>query len=469
MYPTILRLSLISVLTCMPMAQLAAQRTGQLQGAVVEFPNLDPVELGWGWDERRAGSPRQTCIEFRTAQEDYIDKRMSLQMANDHESLSRALNVSVAGKMKSMAGAKFSASANFAHNASLTSTGEHVAMLAEVMTAPQFVAPLDGPDPKASTLSQSPDGTRVDMRSFYRGGSVRLKEDLRKLAATKPADFVKACGTGFVAVIHRGARVNGLMTFREVESKDRQEIKVSAQGSGAGFSMNASMNSLIEKYSKNGKLEIKFEQLGGEPKDFPMDKNALLSAVSGLPSEASAKPRPFLMVVQGYSSLPDWPDKVVLPELTDEEVLTRAYFRLITLMGFANEALHNPGFLLKFDTSRPEVVKLYDEMLADRNSLRSLVLSCQQGQCDADKWREWSDMPYRARMPMPGGFETLPFPTDQDGLERIPMLVADRRISRWIVESNQWRCQYESECMKQSDVERYRERIRQSVIQGMGL
>ena len=252
MRPTISRLSFIGLLTCVSMAQLAAQPTGQLQGTAIEFPNLDPVELGWGWDERRAGSPRQTCIEFRPAQEDYIDKRMSLQMANDHESLSRALNVSVAGKMKSMAGAKFSASANFAHNASLTSTGEHVAMLAEVMTAPQFVAPLDGPDPKASNLSPSPDGSRVDMRSFYRGGAVRLKEDLRKLAMSSPADFVKACGTGFVAVIHRGARVNGLMTFREVEVKDRQELKVSAQGSGAGFSMNASMNSLVDKYSKNG-------------------------------------------------------------------------------------------------------------------------------------------------------------------------------------------------------------------------
>jgi hypothetical protein len=436
---------------------------------VVEFPNLDPVELGWGWDERRAGSPRQTCIEFRPAQEDYIDKRMSLQMANDHESLARALNVSVAGKMKSMAGTKFSASASFAHNASLTSTGEHVAMLAEVMTAPQFVAPLDGPDPKASTLSPSPDGTRVDMRSFYRGGAVRLKEDLRKLAASSPADFVKACGTGFVAVIHRGARVNGLMSFREVEAKDRQELKVSAQGSGAGFSMNASMNSLVEKYSKNGKLDIKFEQLGGSAKDFPMDKTALLTAVSGLPTEAAAQPRPFLMVVQGYSSLPDWPDKVVLPELTDEEVLTRAYFRLITLMGFANEALHNPGFLLKFDTSRPQVVKLYDRMLSDRNSLRGRVLACQQTKCDAGDWREWSDMAYRASMPMPGGFDALPFPTTSDALERIPTLVADRRVSRWIVDSNQWRCQYEGECMKQGDIEGYREQIRQRVASSMGL
>ena len=175
------------------------------------------------------------------------------------------------------------------------------------------------------------------------------------------------------------------------------------------------------------------------------------------------------MVVQSYSSLPDWPEKVVLPELTDEEVLTRAYFRLITLMGFANEALHNSGFLLKFDTSRPEVVKLYDQMLADRNSLRSLVLACQQGRCDAGKWREWSDMPYRARMPMPGGFDALPFPTSPDGLGRIPKLVADRRVSRWIVESDQWRCQYESECMKQGEVEGYREQIRQKVAQSMGL
>jgi len=450
-------------------AQVAAQPAGQLQGKVIEFPNLDPVELGWGWDERRAGSPRQICIEFRPAQEDYVDKRMSLQLANDHEALSRALNVSVAGKMKSMAGAKFSASANFAHNASLTSTGEHVAILAEAMTAPQFVAPLDGPDPKASALNMSPDGSRVDMKTFYRGGAVRLKEDLRKLAANNPADFVKACGTGFVAVIHRGARVNGLMTFREVESKDRQELRVSAQGSGAGFSMNASMNTLVEKYGKTGKLDIKFEQLGGSNKDLPMDRTGLLSAVSGLPAEATAQPRAFLMVVQGYSSLPDWPDKVVLPELTDEEVLTRSYFRLITLMGFANEALHNPGFLLKFDTSRPEVVKLHDQMLADRDTLRALVSACQQGPCAAGKWREWSDMPYRARMPMAGGFDSLVFPANVDGVDRIPKAVADHRVSRWIVETDRWRCQYESECMKQGDVEGYRDKIRQNVAQSMGL
>ncbi len=469
MRPTTSRLALIILLTSTAATQLVAQPTGQLQGAIVEFPNLNPVELGWGWDERRAGSPRQTCIEFRPAQEDYIDKRMLLLMANDHEALARALNVSVEGKMNSMVGTKFSASASFAHSATLTSTGEHVAMLAEAMTAPQFVAPIDGPNPKVATLRPSPDGSRVDMGSFYRGGAVRLKEDLRKLAASNQADFVKECGTGFVAVIHRGARVNALMTFREIEAKDRQELKASARGSAAGFSMNASMNSLVEKYSKNGKLEIKFEQLGGSDKAFPMDKTALLSAVSGLPAEAAAKPRPFLMVIQGYSSLPDWPDKVVLPELNDEEVLTRSYFRLLTLMGFADEALHKPGFLMKFDTSRPEVVKLYDQMLADRNTLRDLVLACQQGRCSAGKWREWSDMPYRARMPMPGGFGSLPIPASPDGIERIPKLVADQRVNRWIVETNQWRCQFENECVKQGDIEGYRERIRREVAQSMGL
>lgn len=448
----------------------AQPAAGELRGTVIEFPNQDPVELGWGWDDRRTGAVRKSCIEFRRAQENYVDKRLTLQLANDHEALSRALNVSVAGKMSTMAGAKFSASASFAHNASLSSTGEHVAMLAEAMTAPEFVAPVNGPDPTVSGLSTSPDRANVDMRSFYRGGAVSLTQPMRQLAQNNPAEFVKQCGTGFVAVIHRGARVNALLSFREIESKDRQEIKIAAQGSGGGYSMNASMGNLVEKYSKNGKLEIKFEQLGGSDKNFPMDKTALLEAVSGLPGEAVKQPRPFMMVVQRYSSLPNWPDAIVLPQLTDEEVLVRSYFRLLTLLGSADEALNKPSaFLLKFDTSRADVVKLYDLMLADRDQLRVLVLACQTGSCDAGKWREWSDMAYRAKMPMLGGFNSLNYTPSSDGIDRVPMMIAERRVSRWIVETNQWRCQYESECMRQADVEQYRERIRQKVAQSMGL
>lgn len=463
--------SVLLVLAFALAGPLAAQPVaGQLQGTVIEFPNLDPVELGWGWDDRRTGAVRQSCIEFRRAQEDYIDKRMSLQMANDHEALSRALNVSLAGKMTTMAGSKFSASASFAHNASLTSAGEHVAILAEGMTAPEFVAPLNGPNPAVAQLSTSPDGGSVDMRSFYRGGAVRLKDDMLKLAVSKPAEFVKQCGTGFVAVVHRGARINALLTFREVEAKDRQELKLAAKGSGGGYSINASMNSLVEKYNKAGKLEIKFEQLGGTDKNFPMDKTALLEAVSGLPTEARKQPRPFMMVVQKYNSLPGWPDTVVLPELTDEEVLTRSYFRLLTLMSFADEALSKPGaFLLKFDTARSDIVKLHDQILEDRTALLNLVRACRQGTCAAGAWREWSDMAYRARMPMLGSFGSLSYPLGSDGIDRIPALVAEQRVSRWIVEPNQWRCQYESECMKQAEIEAYREQIRSNVAKSIGL
>lgn len=456
------------VLVCGNTASQPAPR--QLQGTVIDFPNDNPVELGWGWDQRNSGAIRQSCIDFRESKGNFIDKRLNLQSSNDHDSLSKALNISVAGKMSAMGGGKFSASASFAHNASFVASAEHIAMLAEVSTAPRFVAPINGPDPVVSALERSPDGGAVAMGRFYQGTMVRLKPPLRELAEKKPVEFIKQCGTGFVAVIHEGARVNALLTFRDMEETDRKQIKAAAKGSGGGYSMNASMDSLIEKYRKSQKLEIKFEQRGGSDKALPMEKEALMSSISGLPLEAAAHPRPFTMVVQAYDTLPNWPDKTVLPELSDEEVVTRAYLRLRTLMSYAEQALNDPAsFLLKFDTARDDVIKLHDEMLAESKQLRALALQCQQGQCKAEKWMTWSDMPYRARMPMVGGFNSIKYAASNAGLDRIPSLVADRRVSHWIRDADQWRCQYESECMKQGEIEQYKSRIRSKIAKIMGV
>jgi hypothetical protein len=447
-----------------------AQSPESTQALIVEFPDKDPVDLGWGWDERVGRSVRQSCIEFRTAEQKYADKRLSLRVANDHEALAKSLKVSVSGQVKTMVGARFSGSAEFAHSSVIESTSTNVALLAEVWTGPKYVAPLSGPAPDPKALVTAPDYSVADMRNFYQGVSVRLRPDKAALANDNLAKFVQECGTSFVAVIHQGARIQGILSFQETTEKDRKDISASASASGGGYSFHAALSTKTEEFSKKGRLGISFEQLGGQSKTLPMSKEALLDAVRDLPAEAIANPRPFSMIVQRYETLPGWNFQAVPKEPSNQEVVAEAYYRLRSLLAFAEEAMHKPGYLLIFDTTKSDLARLYDEMLVVRTELVALAQACQEGKaCDAKKWRDWSDMPYRARMPMKGQLKDLPYGGTIQGLEKIPDLVAAARLEYWILDTNRSRCQYESECMTQKSIEQYRQDIRKRVALTSGL
>lgn len=437
-------------------------------GILLEFPSTNPVRLGAGWRLKAAQGVRKECIDFKTASNTYTDRRLSFTAVHDNESLAKALNVSVSGKISVMTGGGFSGSASFAHDTRFSATSTYIGVLAEVWTSPKFVAPVDGTKPKIQNLLEQitslPKREAIDMSLFYSGKSVKIKPDLIELVKNDYQEFVRRCGDSFVAVIHSGAKLNGVFSFRETTKEERQKIHAEFQGSGATWSINARADSSLNAFKKNNRLNINFEQLGGNEGSLPLTKEGFLKAIRDLPNAAISAPRPFLMVVQRYDTLPDWPRPTIPKPLSNQEIVANTYWRLRSLLSYTDEALNNPGWLLKFDTTRQSVHNLYDEILTKLQTLRALAQTCSLRECDIGDWKTWTDWSLRSRLPYRGNFHSLNLgSTVETAINKLPYELAKARVDYWIREPDRWRCQYEQVCLKQSIISKMQREIEANI------
>lgn len=454
-------------LTCLSSVTFSQARPQE--GLVLEITEGNPVDLGLAWDTRSGVKIQQYCIDFKTISRNYQTKRLSFQLVEDNASLARALNVSVTGKVKGISGG-FSANASFAHKSNFESSATQISVQADVSAAPSYVAPTTGQEPDVSKLGNPSQSDLVDLSLFYRGDSVKLKEDLWKLAASDPEDFFRRCGDSFVAVIHSGARINGLMKFKETTAEEKEAIALAAEGSGALWSASGSLDSKMESYHKNNKFNVDFVQEGGSKRPFPMSKEGLIEAIRDLPADAAAYPMPFTMVVQRYDTLPDWPKPPLNRDLSDQEVVADVYWRLRTMQTYADEILYKPGWLLKFDTPRNAVKKLNDEILVEIQQLRTFAKTCTSTvPCDVEPWRNWSDMKYRSRFPFRGTLADIPYGKDINDINNLPEKLAEARIKYWIEDHVRWRCKYEQVCTSQSDIDALRTQIQDRIATAIGM
>ena len=437
-----------------------------INGQVVEFPESNPVNLGVGWNMRSSEKVSRVCIDFLRAERSYQDKRLAFEVITDNQSLANALKVSVSAKFKAITGGVGSAAVDFARSTKLSSASTNMAVLAEVFESPEYVAPTSGQQPQSTQVpTVTAVGGNVDLAGFYAGSSVSLKGDLRALAATNPEEFFRQCGDSFVAVIHRGARLVGNITFSETSREERESLEVSASGGAAIWSVQGSLSNSMEKFNSSNRLSINFAQFGGAGGVFPLSREGLLKAIKQLPDASKLAPKPFSMIVQRYDSLPGWPSAIGTAEISDLEVISNVAWQLDSLLRYADETLYRPGWLLKFDTRVQDVQKVYDEILAERTEIRADAAKCAiGGDCNRQRWQLWSDLSYKIRLPYRGTLGDLQYSVDESSLESVIDALTSARVNFWIEAPARVRCRNEGVCVTQAQMVGAKNQIRARIV-----
>lgn len=446
-----LPLAICSIAICC-IAKGAAAQDQRMNGLLVEFPESNPVDLGIGWNSRISDKVPRVCIDFVKAERGYQDKRLQFEVVTDHQSLATALKISVSAKFRSVAGGGGSASVDFARQTKLSSTATNMAVLAEVYQSPIYVSPKVGQTATDVPSVAAKDGT-VDLSSLYAGNAVSLKSDMRSLAAKNPAEFYRQCGDSFVAVIHQGARLVGNIVFSDTSREERESIEASASGGAAMWSVQGNLSHSMERFNSSNRLSVNFAQFGGSGGTFPLNREGLLKAIEQLPDASKAAPKPFSMIVQRYDSLPSWPGTIGATELTDLEVIANVGWQLESLLYFVDESLYKSGWLLKFDTKRADVQKVYDDVLAERSAIRTDAIKCAKtSDCNREKWQAWSDLKYRKRLPLRGSLSDLNYAVGEGSLESMIDALAAARTAYWIEGPSRVRCKNEGVCIPQSQI-----------------
>jgi hypothetical protein len=440
----------------------------RVDGLFVEFPEQNPVNLGVGWNTRTGEKVPRVCIDFQSAERKYQDRRLTFDLINDNASLANALKVSISAKFKTVTGAGGSAAASFAKSTRFSSASTNIAVLAEVFQSPLYVAPTTGTQPNSPQSIVAVTGGTVDLSAFYGGNAVSLKSDLRQIASTNLGEFYRQCGDSFVAVIHQGARLIGNMTFNETSKEEREQLEVSVSGGAATWNVEGSLSNSMEKFNSASRLTINFAQFGGSGGNFPLNREGLLKAIEELPKASESAPKPFTMIVQRYDSLPSWPSSVGSTELSDLDVIASVAWQLDTLQMYADEAIYKPGWLLKFDTKKQEVQNVYDEIILEREQVKSDADKCvKENTCNRQKWQAWSDLKYKVRLPLRGAVTNLQYSVGDNSLDGMIDALAAARAYYWIETPARIRCRNENICLPQAEINKARDQIRSRIRQSI--
>jgi hypothetical protein len=409
----------------------------------------DPPSLGDGWSIADNRRKLQSCVSFATKQLNYQDKRARVSVAEDYESLARGLEVSVSAQFNGVL-SNFSANASFVNNSKFSATSLNVAVFAEVTQGPQYAAPLQ----------QAPGGEKelADLSTVAK--KIALLPEFRELAAKDISEFRRQCGDGFVSVILSGARINGILTFRNVSREESQTIIVAAGGGGASSSFSSSLKSLMEKYEQEKRFDVVYLGLGGADDSIPLTKEALIAAVEHLPEKTKAGPRPFEMQVTRYEELPNWPPIILPRTLSDLEVLATSYWRMRTLYLYVEEALTQAPWILVLDTKRSTLLDLQVEILSSQEQIRKAIENCiGSDTCSAGSWREWNDLDIRSRLPMRGTWADIKYVPDAGKMQQIFESLANARVEYWITPVVKLRCQRDNDCIPVKTVDQMKEQM----------
>jgi hypothetical protein len=396
----------------------------------IDFPESDPVNLGSGWDLDLIEKKFRTCIVFKSDQRNYNNTKLTYERSIDNESLARALDISGSASFKSISG-NFSVSSSFAKDTSFTSSSTYMSVLAEVLLGPEYVI--------AEETS----------------GAVKLTAPMLVLAKSDPAEFYRQCGTGFVSVIQSGAKLTGIVEFKGTTQEEKEQISLTASSGSltGGFDMSA--NSMMRKFQSTDRFKMNAVRAGGDGKSISLTLEDLNKEIINLPSQAASGPKAFRMIVEPYQNLPDWPGVPIVIDISDREILARAYGRLYTVWGYASEALdkRNGGWFLRYDADRTQIAKLLEDIQANLEEIRTLAKTCSTSNpCNIGSWRNWDDLEYRSRLPLRGSFSDLGINPEGTNLNLLAGNLANQRVGQWIDEVINIRCKKYAECTAPSRV-----------------
>ncbi len=383
-----------------------------------DYPQ-DGVLLGTGWDSISGRPTKSICIAFAEASPKGQDVTLKLEDVVDNSTIMEQLNISASLQVKAIAGSG-SAKTEFARTTSVRDDSAYFTAHALVLNGVRFVSPVNqrvrfDKDQQLSLVKLLKPGSAATMVVDPQSGArVDLTSDYQKLAKRNPAEFRKECGDLFVSAIHEGAELDAVLKFNEHESKKRQTLTSSIEGSYQSVSLNATVSTVLDEYQKNHKLGINYHLVGGVGTSVPTDKQGLVDAIANVAKAAEHAPYPFTVTLEHYETLPALSREGVTTAARYYQGIAGQYARYKTLYDQieyikqnSTEYVFDRGVSLNGVRAVQDQVKTHLDSIA--NTAGTCIKNSANEHCQLLAEDSVDDYEFRVKMPARKGF-----PEDKD-------------------------------------------------------
>ncbi|MFL6725896.1 MAG: hypothetical protein ACJ8FS_05210 [Sphingomicrobium sp.] len=337
------------------------------------------------------------------------DRRfLTYREVSDRSSLTQTFSASTSAKVQ-MAVAKGSGSMSFERTTSLATTGLNIAVQFLILHGPTFAVAPQANAPIDVTPGETPRPIHKYLQSAREsenGTAIQLKDRYATMARKNPVRFRRECGDGFVSMITPATGINGVLTADTRTENERTAVKGSFSASYLTASGTGSVSSDVAKMQSEGRLAIKYYQLGAAGTPGATDIagfRGLIASVGQAATPTSAPPT--LIAVTPYDALPNYPR--AKGTATDLDVLASQALRLVTLYDYLLDAnTHQSSYLFEGPVTQASVGLLEGRIHADLKSLLAALAACKPAACrfpdtDAQGQRlPRTDWDYRSDMPL---------------------------------------------------------------------
>lgn len=300
--------------------------TENLPAATYPYP-ANGALLGQGWDTFNDSPTTSSCVDVEAAPLERSSYTSNVEHVISTYSLLKEVAVSASASY-SGTGTKASANVVAKRTNQVRTDAQNFLFTFESSSGSTFaVAPgtvqQNGINPTDSTVKLM-DAAKGEMAQerlatalstqlpSFKGASIKLSTEASTLLGSNPAEFRRRCGEGFVAAIHRGARVQLLLSQTNASQAEKEAFAASLSASGFGGSAKASYSTSSDKKLGTSSLHYTTFQEGGvplKPTDLAIgstgkpDQLINLEDVLPKPEQLQVNPTAFRVVVVPYANV----------------------------------------------------------------------------------------------------------------------------------------------------------------------
>ncbi|UCI23974.1 hypothetical protein [Mesorhizobium sp. B2-8-5] len=247
------------------------------------------VQIGQGWDSFGERGTASFCVSVDEAKLEHSSFESSVEQIQSTFSFVKKTTSSVSAAYNGGGGFGGSASASSSKEIRINSDDQNFLFTFVSSSGSTFAVPSGTYDRHISVedleFSKSIDSATAEERLVSRldslplqvkGGSFTFSDQAQALLNEMSGDdvgkkrvaserFRQLCGDGFVAAIHRGARLHLLLTQKVRSRSQKESLTAAVSASGYGASGGGSFSSSTKKLEATDKLSYTILQEGGVP------------------------------------------------------------------------------------------------------------------------------------------------------------------------------------------------------------
>lgn len=375
-----------------------------LPAGVYPYPP-NGVLVGQGWDTFNNTGTTGSCVKVDAARLEQASYSLAVEQVISSYSLLRTVQSSVSA---SYSGGGGSVKGSVAQSSSrqIKSDDQNILFNFESLDGSTFAV---GPGSIKSAVASSESTLKLltttpninervvqmllEQPQQFGGSTIRLTDDAVKLLAT-PDEFRRICGEGFVAAIHRGVRIQLLLTQSGASSEEKNSLSASLSASGYGASGRASYSQSKAEINTSDKLGYRIMQEGGIPmqpqaisvNNKKFDVNTILPKAE----QMLANPTAFRVVVVPYANVDGrasgkLPTPLALMTIGDYYIALTDLYNLVRDIAASSKVDPKTAALTWVGVSQklidaygglPHLERLSDEILGDLAFLEGIIAEC---------------------------------------------------------------------------------------------